>query len=163
MFPGRDCVGCHLENDGPQLMLGGTVYPYIEGDLAKTGVTQSGEDCFGQAGVNVQITGSDGQLFDLTTNAAGNFFVEGNPEDLGKPFNVVLNWDALNGQPKVTVMGTRPSYGGCAQCHTPGVTAFPMPPTMRDEVSADQIVSPAGSKIGLPGNLVDIVGALPTP
>ena len=26
MFPGRDCVGCHIDNDGPPLALGGTVF-----------------------------------------------------------------------------------------------------------------------------------------
>ena len=166
MYPGRDCVGCHIENDGPQLMLGGTVYAYVEGDLAKVGVTQSGEDCFGEPGVNVLVTDSDGQVFDLTTNEAGNFFVEGNPEDFRKTFSVALKWADIDGAPQNTVMGTRPSYGGCAKCHTPGVERYPappmmgMPPTM---VPADQIISPAGSKIGLPGNFVDIFGQVPAP
>lgn len=167
MYPGRDCVGCHLENDGPQLMLGGTVYAYIEGDLApKTPATQSGEDCFGEKDVNVQVTGADGQLFDLTTNEAGNFFVEGNPEDLVKPFRVKILWDSVAGAEKTTVMGTTPSYGGCAHCHTVGLEPYPprpmmgMPPTV---VPADEVVSPAGSKIGLPGNFVDIFGLSPAP
>ena len=25
MYPGRDCVGCHLDNDGPPLSIGGTI------------------------------------------------------------------------------------------------------------------------------------------
>jgi hypothetical protein len=167
MYPGRDCVGCHIENDGPQLMLGGTVYAYTEGDLAPTTtVTQSGEDCFGEPGVNVQVTGFDGQLFDLTTNEAGNFFVEGNPEDLVKPFRVQIKWEAVDGLVRTTPMGTQPSYGGCAKCHTPGVALYPprpmmgMPPTV---VPADEVVQPANSKIGLPGNFVDIFGRAPAP
>jgi hypothetical protein len=150
MFPGRDCVGCHLENDGPQLMLGGTVYPYVESELATSGLPpQSGEDCFGVPDVNVQVTGADGQLFDLTTNRAGNFFVEGKPEDLVKPFKVVLNWTDTAGNVKQTPMGTPPSYGGCAHCHTLGVTAYT---PMEGESKDKQVIDPR-SKIGLVGNL----------
>jgi len=149
MFPGRDCVGCHLENDGPQLMLGGTVYPYVENELAGEGLAQTGEDCFGVAGVNVQVTGGDGQLFDLFSNEAGNFFVEGNPEELQKPFKVVLKWKNVDGNDQTTPMFTQPSYGGCAQCHTLGVTAY----TPMEDESKDKQVIDVKSKIGLPGNL----------
>src|SRR6185295_16064950 len=86
MYPGRDCVGCHLDNDGPELMFGGTVYPYIQGDFARAKLTPpSGRDCFGLEGVTVKVTGADGQEFLTTSNEAGNFFVEGKATDLVKP------------------------------------------------------------------------------
>jgi hypothetical protein len=164
MYPGRDCVGCHLENDGPQLMLGGTVYPYTTGDLMRipssiTGEVpsvQTGEDCFGEPGQNIVITGADGQAFDLITNEAGNFFVEGNPEDLVKPFSAVLNWTSKTGNVQATPMlATFPSYGGCARCHTVGAMVYPPPGSPPDfEYSLDEKVSPPGSAIGMPGYLV---------
>src|SRR4051812_23925337 len=65
MFPGRDCVGCHLDNDGPELMLGGTVYPFVQAAyddaaVAKFKQQQTGKDCFGLEGVKMTITGGDG-------------------------------------------------------------------------------------------------------
>jgi hypothetical protein len=47
MYPGRDCVSCHIENDGPPLVLGGTVYAFIIADRARYFERQSGTDCFG--------------------------------------------------------------------------------------------------------------------
>ena len=119
MFPGRDCVGCHIDNDGPPLAMGGTVYPYVlQG--AEAAELQTGEDCFGLEGVAVRITDADGQLFDLTTNRAGNFFVEGNPDDFAKPFTVQIQIDDI--QPS---MSTSPMYGGCGRCHNPAVPPNP--------------------------------------
>lgn len=119
MFPGRDCVGCHIDNDGPPLALGGTVYPYVlQGEEAAQ--LQTGTDCFGLEGVTVRVTDGEGQLFELTTNRAGNFFVEGNPDDFAKPFNVQLEIDGI--QP---AMATSPMYGGCGNCHNPTYASDP--------------------------------------
>lgn len=116
MFPGRDCVGCHIDNDGPPFALGGTVYPYVlQGEEASQ--LQTGTDCFGLEGVTVRVTDADGQLFELTTNRAGNFFVEGNPDDFAKPFTVQLEMDGAKPQ-----MSTGPLYGGCGRCHNPSAT-----------------------------------------
>jgi hypothetical protein len=153
MYPGRDCLGCHLENDGPELMLGGTVYPYVELALGEEGLdrfnaAQTGQDCFGLPEVNVKIRGGDGQLFEVVTNRAGNFFIEGKATDLEKPFSVELEFDdaeaGFSGNP---TMNTTPSYGGCARCHTPGVQ--PTPPDF--EGTGDEKVVPAYSFIGIPG------------
>ena len=92
MYPGRDCVGCHLDNDGPELMFGGTVYPYVESDLARAGLEPpTGTDCFGVEGQRLVITGGDGQVFEVKTNRAGNFFAEGRASDLVKPFAAALS------------------------------------------------------------------------
>jgi hypothetical protein len=141
MFPGRDCVGCHIDNDGPPLAVGGTVYPYVlGGEQALT--LQTGTDCYGIEGVTVRIEDGDGQIFELTTNEAGNFFVEGNPDDFAKPFSVQLQFGDL--QPSMT---TNPQYGGCGRCHNPSV-----PPNMDFQLVAPDAEYQNGTgRIGLPG------------
>jgi hypothetical protein len=114
MFPGRDCVGCHIDNDGPQLVLGGTVYPYVINDRALYAQLQSGSDCFGLEGATVIIEDGSGQVLELTTNRAGNFFVEGNPNDFAKPFTARLEVGEIR-----PPMSTLPMYGGCGHCHDP--------------------------------------------
>jgi hypothetical protein len=116
MFPGRDCVGCHIDNDGPPLVLGGTVYAFIIADRMRYFELQTGTDCFGLEGVTVMVEDGTGQTVELTTNRAGNFFVEGNPGDFIKPFNVQLRLPDGSAGP---LMNTRPMYGGCAYCHDP--------------------------------------------
>lgn len=155
MYPGRDCVGCHLDNDGPELMFGGTIYPYEQGDYTRFMLTPpSGDDCFGLEGVTVTVTGGDGQEYVTTTNRAGNFFIEGKASDLKKPFEVQLSYqpDYLD-TPIGPGMATQPSYGGCARCHTVGVDPFPMGARGEEPegFSEDQRVSPASSKIGVNG------------
>jgi hypothetical protein len=141
MYPGRDCVGCHLENDGPQLMAGGTVYGFSQGREGAFAIRDLGKpqstDCFGVEGIKVTIVGDDLEEFTTTTNRAGNFFFEGRPDELAKPifsarieFTVV---DTPGGMPRdiSIAMTTRPSYGGCARCHSPYVVPtdpLPAPP-----------------------------------
>ena len=155
MYPGRDCVGCHLQNDGPEMMLGGTVYPFVvstytDEQLATYKKQQTGKDCFGLEGVNLTVTGGDGQTFDVTTNESGNFFVEGKATDLRKPFTVNLSYtDPVSGRVTERAMFTGPYYGGCAQCHTPGVQ--PYTPDFAKDESQDEEVKPAGFYIGVPG------------
>lgn len=114
MYPGRDCVGCHIDNDGPQLVLGGTIYAYLIPDRELHAQLQTGTDCFGLEGVTVRITDNSLQRFELTTNRAGNFFVEGYPGDFEMPFRVELQMGDIERE-----MGTWPRYGGCARCHDP--------------------------------------------
>jgi hypothetical protein len=148
MFPGRDCVGCHIDNDGPPLAVGGTIYPYVLSPNTPGLLTQSGPDCFGVEGVDITITDALGEEFQLTTNRAGNFFIEGKPEDFAKPFTAAVNWlNPRTGMTQRTPMGTQPSYGGCANCHNPYQTAH----TLEDGESADKFVFPT-ARIGLPGN-----------
>jgi hypothetical protein len=149
MFPGRDCVGCHIDNDGPPLALGGTVYPYVLGAPVIFDA-QSGEDCFGIEGVQVTIEDGDGQVFELTTNRAGNFFVEGNPDDFTKPFTVQIDWVNGDGLPKTNTMFTQPSYGGCGRCHNPSAEAFPPRDADPDSFTPDLTVSPT-ARIGRVG------------
>jgi hypothetical protein len=142
MFPGRDCVGCHLDNDGPPFAFGGTIYPYVLGAPAIFDA-QSGEDCFGVEGVKVTIEDNEGQVFEVTTNRAGNFFVEGNPDDFAKPFTVQIDWvNGIDGLVKTNTMFTTPSYGGCGRCHNPSAEAFPPPGTEPGTYTDDLNVIP---------------------
>ncbi len=150
MFPGRDCVGCHIDNDGPPLALGGTIYPYV----VSTDVwlaSQSGEDCFGREGVDVFIEDAEGQTVQVTTNRAGNFYVEGNPDDFAKPFNVRITWiNGLDGEERTNQMFTEPSYGGCGRCHNPTAERFPPPDAEEGAFTPDLTVSPI-ARIGTVG------------
>jgi len=151
MYPGRDCVGCHEDNDGPQLVLGGTVYAYVVG-RPEIFAAQSGTDCFGIPGVNVRITDYEGQSFDLVTNQAGNFYVEGDPHDFVKPFDAELHWTADDGTEQTTPMpSTHPVYGGCARCHDPAVLPAPEAGLMYDTYPSDPKYKNGRPRIGLPG------------
>jgi mono/diheme cytochrome c family protein len=149
MFPGRDCVGCHIENDGPPLALGGTLYAYVVGQEQSLQL-QTGTDCFGIEGITITIEDADGQIFDVTTNRAGNFYVEGNPDDFAKPFSVVIDgWGVrADGSAQRTPMGTRPVYGGCAGCHDPTLPPGPNDPNLTP-LDPDYRVGQV--RIGLPG------------
>ena len=112
MSPGTDCVGCHVENDGPPLVAGGTVYGVVDNQ------SQIENDCFGLEGVEVELEGSDGARLTTTTNRAGNFYFDGYPIDLPKPYVARLRYTTAEGRvvnPQMIV--TQPYYGGCARCH----------------------------------------------
>jgi hypothetical protein len=155
MYPGRDCVGCHLENDGPQFVLGGTLYPYVfsRDETYKLDAAQSGEDCFGIEGITISIEDGEGQVFDVVTNRAGNFFVEGNPADFAKPFTVrIENFQkSPDGTPVTTLaqMGIGVYYGGCARCHDR--SGPPFDPEIDSLNPSDPNYRLPETSIGLPG------------
>lgn len=119
MFPGQDCVSCHLVLDGPPLMAAGTVYGLPDRDGPRTTVPL----CFGVEGVLVTITGSEGTVLQTRTNRAGNFYFEGHPDELPVPFSVQLDYTLPNGRATTQTMTTQPSYGGCGRCHDPAAAA----------------------------------------
>ena len=163
MYPGRDCVGCHLENDGPELMFGGTVYPYVQGDFARSSLAApTGDDCFGLEGVTVRVIGGDGQEYVTTSNAAGNFFVEGKASDLIKPLKVYINYTPEGAAPLQQEMFTVPSYGGCGRCHALGLDRYPDDPRNPPPgYSVDELIQPANTKIGVPGLFTNLPPAPP--
>jgi hypothetical protein len=158
MYPGEDCVGCHVDNDGPPLALGGTLYAYVLGN-PEISELQTGEHCFGIEGITVTIEDADGQVFDVVTNRAGNFFVEGDPADFAKGFSVSISDFNIgeDGQPTGRAgMLTSPMYGGCGRCHNPALPPaspadFTITPTDADYVSPT-------TRIGLPGYSPNGVG-----
>jgi hypothetical protein len=115
MYPGQDCVSCHLSLDGPPLMAAGTVYGLPDRDGTRTSVPY----CFGVEGVLVTITGAEGTVLQTRTNRAGNFYFEGPPDALPVPFSVQLDYTLPNGRATTQTMTTQPSYGGCGRCHDP--------------------------------------------
>jgi hypothetical protein len=119
MYPGEDCVGCHLSSDGPPLMAAGTVYGLPDRDGTRT----SEPLCFGVEGVRVTITGADDTVLQTLTNRAGNFYFEGTPDALPVPFSVQLDYTLPNGRATRQTMTTQPSYGGCGRCHNPHTAA----------------------------------------
>lgn len=154
MFPGRDCVGCHIDNDGPPLAVGGTIYPYVMGRGTPGLLAQTGTDCYGIEGITVRIEDADGQPFELVTNRAGNFYIEGDPDDFAKPFSAAVIWSNVgeeDQEPRTTPMGTPPSYGGCGRCHNPALDpqADAFNPA-QEGGTPDLLVSPT-ARIGLPG------------
>jgi hypothetical protein len=150
MFPGRDCVGCHIDNDGPPLALGGTIYPYVLA-APQIQLAQSGEDCFGIEGVRVVIADGEGQAVETVTNRAGNFYVEGTPDDFVKPFKVTIFWNNGSGGPeRMNQMFEEPLYGGCGRCHDPNAEQYPPRDQPDIEYTPDLKVAPQ-PRIGLPG------------
>jgi hypothetical protein len=153
MFPGRDCVGCHIDNDGPPLAIGGTIYPYVLAAGSPGLLAQTGTDCFGIEGITVRIIDADGQPFDLVTNRAGNFYVEGNPDDFAKPFSALVIWNnadaPVEAEPRESPMSTTPSYGGCGRCHTAG-PGERLDPDLEAGETPDIAFFPT-ARIGLPG------------
>jgi hypothetical protein len=126
MFPGQDCVECHLSFDGPPLMAAGTVYGLPDRDGTRT----SRPLCYGVEGVLVTITGAEGTVLQTRTNRAGNFYFEGQPDELPVPFSVQLDFTLPNGRPTTQTMTTQPSYGGCGRCHDPNVSAATATPDL---------------------------------
>jgi hypothetical protein len=120
MAPGTDCVGCHIQTDAPPFVAAGTVYAAIDNQ------TQIENHCYGVAGVDVEIEGADGRILKTTTNLAGNFYFDGDPAFLPKPYVARFHYtlpDGTSVSPQMTV--TEPSYGGCARCHDNRAAATP--------------------------------------
>jgi hypothetical protein len=113
MYPGRDCVTCHRDNDGPAFLAAGTVYDVYD----YNGAVTSQNDCFGLEGATVTISAADGQVFQTKTNRAGNFFFEGNEASLAMPFRATIEYELPDGTLSRQAMDSSPSYGGCAHCH----------------------------------------------
>lgn len=103
MHPGGDCIGCHASGEGPTFAVAGTVYDSSNEPL----------DCFGVAGATVEITDAANQVFTLTTNDAGNFFLRARDADVAMPIHAVVKY---NGNEHA--MSAAQSTGACNTCHT---------------------------------------------
>lgn len=104
MHPGGDCIGCHTSrNEGPNLVIAGTVYSRLH----------EPDDCNGRSGVVVEITGADDQVFEATTNAAGNFFLYATTP-LVLPYTARVLVDGVEAS---RMIGSQ-AVGSCGSCHT---------------------------------------------
>lgn len=105
MNPGQDCIACHTsEGEGPRFSIAGTVM----------GASNDDDNCNGLSGARVQITGSDGQMIELTTNAAGNFFAREGQASIALPYKAVV----IGPTGKTNAMSAAQSTGSCNSCHT---------------------------------------------
>jgi mono/diheme cytochrome c family protein len=101
MHPGGDCIGCHKQNgEGPVFTVAGTVMADPAEDT----------DCNGVSGVTVEITGADGQVIELVTNGAGNFYTE---QAVATPYSVKIRKDNAE-----RAMSAAQTETNCASCHT---------------------------------------------
>jgi hypothetical protein len=104
MHPGRDCDGCHADEDeGPRFHVGGTVYSQI----------REPDDCLGVEGVTVEITDAMMREFSLVSNEAGNFYLE--VEEAQVEFPISVRAIRADRSIAMTAMQTT---GRCATCHT---------------------------------------------
>jgi mono/diheme cytochrome c family protein len=104
MHPGGNCIACHAEEeDAPRFVVAGTVMAAFDDD----------QDCNGVGDVTVELTGSDGQVTTLITNAAGNFFLREGEGTIAPPYTAKLIH-----QGRERAMATPQPSSNCAACHT---------------------------------------------
>jgi mono/diheme cytochrome c family protein len=103
MHPGGACNTCHQKNDGPNLRVGGTVFP----------TAHEPDDCNGAAPppqLTVVITDAQNKVFRLAVNSAGNFLTENR-------VRLPIRAQVTNGT-KTRSMNGSVTSGDCNSCHT---------------------------------------------
>ena len=109
MRPGEPCVECHMQERGPRLFAGGTVY--------KT--AHEPDNCYGETGVKVVITGSDKVDRTVTVNGSGNFYF---PSSIPTPYTAkVISADGKRSR----MMKGKQTNGDCNLCHTEAGVQLP--------------------------------------
>ncbi|MBK8235941.1 MAG: hypothetical protein IPK74_10315 [Deltaproteobacteria bacterium] len=106
MHPGLDCVTCHAsEQEGPQLLIGGTVFSAVH----------EPDDCNGVGGgMQIELVGADGQVFMIPTDSpSGNFYAEIGEFDLMLPYKAAV----IDGDKRRDMVAAQ-SVTNCAACHT---------------------------------------------
>lgn len=103
MHPGGDCIGCHSSEGGPSFVVAGTVHAGLHDVL----------DCNGVPDAVVTVTDAGDQVFDLTTNEAGNFFLYSADATLAMPIHVKVAYEGNE-----VSMAQPPPTGACGSCHT---------------------------------------------
>ena len=102
--PGQACLTCHGgAGPGPDFQIAGTVFE-TEGTITPA------------TGVKVTLTDATGAVKELTTNTAGNFFVEESRYTPTYPLRVKLTRDTTTKEMQ-TRIGRR---SGCGDCHRAG-------------------------------------------
>jgi hypothetical protein len=103
MHPGKSCIDCHAQGEGPRFIVAGTVFKELT----------EPDDTYGVKGVVVQLTDAKGKVIRLTTNAAGNFMLRAHGNTIVFPFTAKVLFQGREGE-----MVTPQSTGNCAACHT---------------------------------------------
>lgn len=105
MHPGGDCIKCHGQSgEGPTYEIAGTVYESLTEE----------DDCGGLEGATIELTDINNNVFTMTSNAAGNFFMTPEQtEGIEYPATVKAIYDG-----RESVMIGYVPYGNCSDCHT---------------------------------------------
>jgi hypothetical protein len=102
MHPGGDCLGCHASiGEAEEVVLGGTVF---------AGLNET-DDCFGVPGVVLQLTDANGDVHEITSNAAGNFVLQ--ETAIATPYSVKLLYEG-----RERIMAAMQTELSCNSCHT---------------------------------------------
>lgn len=104
MRPGEACVACHTrEDEGPRYSIAGTLYP--------TG--HEPNNCVGSSddsGSKIVITDANGEVYELTPNSVGNFYLNG---AIASPYTAkVVSADGER------LMLSPQTNGDCNTCHS---------------------------------------------
>ena len=139
MRPGQNCLRCHSEGSGfgaSPWSAGGTVFP-----------SEDAESTEGVSDVRVILEDDDGNVVELTTNAAGNFYTN---EPLGDLF-----WASIEHNGERIDMPVPVPAGSCNACHSPGpvggafariVTPGAVPTSQASCDGANTVSFPSGSE-----------------
>lgn len=104
MHPGGACIECHTQrHEGPTFDVAGTVFTNVDEPT----------DCNGVKNMKVEIVDANGDVVPLTTNAAGNFYLNKSQSNLVFPITARV----VDGA-DVRSMGTPVATGDCNSCHT---------------------------------------------
>jgi hypothetical protein len=103
MHPGRGCIACHAQGEGPRFIAAGTVFRQID----------EPDDCFGVPGVVVLLTDASGKVFRMTTNQAGNFMLRQRGNVISFPLHARLQFMGKERR----MLGPKQT-ANCASCHT---------------------------------------------
>lgn len=107
MHPGGTCVSCHAQNNGPKLLVGGSVFATGHEPVDCNGVKPGGD------AITVTLTSADGTVHDLPVNSAGNFYLYARGNSLNTPFTAKIT----RGAGTYEMHGEQTS-GDCNSCHT---------------------------------------------
>ena len=103
MHPGKNCISCHSQGEGPRYLVAGTVFRRIN----------EADDCYGVPGVTVILTDAKGKIIRLATNRAGNFTLRERGNAISFPIHAALQ---LEGKERKMLGPKR--IANCAACHT---------------------------------------------
>ncbi|MSP55676.1 MAG: hypothetical protein EXR69_08765 [Myxococcales bacterium] len=101
MNPGEACNDCHNRGEGPKFPVAGTVM----------GAIHDPDDCNGVEDVTVIITDANGTATTLTTNSAGNFFIDRG--SVKTPYTAVIEHNGVTRE----MLGSQ-TDGDCNTCHS---------------------------------------------
>jgi len=109
MHPGRACISCHQQNDGPSFAIGGTLFP----------TAHEPDDCYGAGEYNgdktyVIITDATGRELSIRVDKSGNFSSDEN-DVITFPIHARVERAGA-----VRAMQGERMTGDCNSCHTEG-------------------------------------------